>query len=47
MHSEDKSIKPIVSGMHIHPSLSEVVERAFISLMPVHQYDHMLKEGWI
>jgi mycothione reductase len=47
MYAEEKSIKPIVSGMHIHPALSEVVERAFISLMSAHQYDHMFKEGWI
>jgi mycothione reductase len=47
MYTEGRSLKPIVSAMHIHPALSEVVERALISLMPVHQYDHMLKEGWI
>lgn len=47
MYTEERSLKPVVSGMHIHPAMSEVVERALISLMPVHQYDQMLKEGWI
>ena len=47
MYTEERSLKPVVSGMHIHPAMSEVVERALISLMPVHQNDQMLKEGWI
>jgi mycothione reductase len=47
MYTEEKSMQPVVDGMHIHPALSEVVERAFFSLMPPHQYDHMLKEGWL
>jgi len=32
----------IKEGMHIHPSLSEVVERAVSQLMPVDNYYHML-----
>lgn len=47
MYTDNRSMKPIVSGMHIHPALSEAVERAFIALMPVAQYDHMLRQGWI
>jgi dihydrolipoamide dehydrogenase len=47
MNTAERSVQPIVSGMHIHPALGEVVEKAFVSLMPVHQYAHMLKEGWI
>ncbi|MHA1314286.1 MAG: dihydrolipoyl dehydrogenase [Candidatus Helarchaeota archaeon] len=42
MYTKDRSIKPIRDGMHIHPSLSEVVERAFFSVMPVEHYHHML-----
>jgi dihydrolipoamide dehydrogenase len=43
MYSSDGSMRPIIAGMHIHPSLSEVVERACFSLMPVSDYDHMMK----
>lgn len=32
MYTEDGSAMPIFRGMHIHPALSEVVERAFYSL---------------
>jgi dihydrolipoamide dehydrogenase len=35
MYTAERSILPILRGMHIHPSLSEVVERACTSLMPV------------
>ncbi|MBO8182321.1 MAG: dihydrolipoyl dehydrogenase [Archaeoglobus sp.] len=31
-------------AMHIHPSLSEVVERALYNLMPVEHYKHVKKE---
>jgi mycothione reductase len=47
MYTEDGSAKPILAGMHIHPALSEVVERAFTGLMRVHDYNHMLAHGWI
>jgi mycothione reductase len=47
MYTEGKSMEPVIDGMHIHPALSEVVERAFFSLMPPYQYDHALKEGWL
>jgi mycothione reductase len=47
MYTEERSVRAIVEGMHIHPALSEVVERAFFSLMPPYQYDHALKEGWL
>jgi dihydrolipoamide dehydrogenase len=43
MYTEDGSARPITSGMHIHPALSEVVERAFISLMPSEQYQQMIR----
>ncbi|MHC4458590.1 MAG: dihydrolipoyl dehydrogenase [Planctomycetota bacterium] len=45
MHSRDPSITPIIDGMHIHPSLSEVVERAFYFLRPIKDYHHLLNEG--
>ncbi|MFZ7138830.1 MAG: dihydrolipoyl dehydrogenase [archaeon] len=43
MYTQTQSAKPIVDGMHIHPALSEVVERAFRSLMPPEHYHHLLE----
>ena len=41
MYTSDRSIMPIHEGMHIHPALSEVVERAFGALIPVgHRHHH-------
>jgi mycothione reductase len=34
MVTPQRSIAPIITGMHIHPALSEVVERTFLSMMP-------------
>jgi dihydrolipoamide dehydrogenase len=41
MYTPAQSAAPIINGMHIHPALNEVVERAFNSLMPVDQYHHV------
>jgi dihydrolipoamide dehydrogenase len=41
MYTENGSYEPISESMHIHPALSEVVDRAFGSLMPVEHYQHM------
>lgn len=43
MYTPEQSAKPILYGMHIHPALSEVVERAFGSLMPPEQYHHLIE----
>jgi mycothione reductase len=40
MYTPEQSATPIIYGMDIHPSLSEVVTRAFYSLMPVAHYRH-------
>jgi dihydrolipoamide dehydrogenase len=41
MYTKDQSVSPIRDGMHIHPALSEVVERAIGSLRPlVHKHTH-------
>ncbi len=37
MYTSKQNIMPIYRGMHIHPSLSEVVERAFFNL---HSHEH-------
>ena len=42
----ERTMKPILSAMHIHPSLSEVVQRSVSSLMPPQQYHHMIAEHY-
>jgi dihydrolipoamide dehydrogenase len=44
MYTPTLSAKPIIAGMHIYPALSEVVQRAFRSLMPPAQYHHVIEE---
>jgi dihydrolipoamide dehydrogenase len=44
MYSPEQSALPIKQGMHIHPALTEVVERAFSSLMPTDNYHQVLEE---
>ena len=43
MYTPAQSAEPIIEGMHIHPALNEVVERAFRSLMSPDQYHHLLE----
>ncbi len=43
MYTPEQSANPIRHGMHIHPALSEVVERAFSSLVPPSRYHHTLE----
>ncbi len=38
LYTKERTFSPILNGMHIHPSLSQVVERAFARLKPVNQY---------
>lgn len=42
MYTEDRSARPLIDGMHIHPALSEVVYRAFSGLIPVDDYHHFI-----
>ncbi len=42
MYVPEEKADPITQGMHIHPALSEVVEKAFYSLMPPEHYHHVL-----
>ena len=46
MYSKENSAKPILDSMHIHPALSEVVERAFRSLMPPEHYHHLIEQHY-
>lgn len=41
MYAGDGSYEPISDSIHIHPALSEVVDRAFQSLVPVEHYHHL------
>ena len=41
MYTQSGSILPLTKAMHIHPALSEVVERACGRLMPLAQYEHL------
>jgi mycothione reductase len=43
MYTQEQNAKPIRDSMHIHPALSEVVDRAFRSLMPPEHYHHILE----
>jgi len=45
MYTEKQDAKPLMESMHIHPSISEVVDRAFSSLMEPHEYHHMIEHG--
>jgi mycothione reductase len=42
MYTGERSAEAISGAMHIHPALSEVVERAFQALYPPEQYHHVL-----
>jgi mycothione reductase len=46
MNTHTQSAEPMIIGMHIHPALSEVVQRAVSSRMPVDQYHHMIEEHY-
>jgi mycothione reductase len=44
MYTHEQNALPIIRGMHIHPALSEVVAKAFESLMTPEQYHHVMEE---
>jgi mycothione reductase len=46
MYTPEQSAAPILRGMHIHPALSEVVERAFHALMMPEQYHHVIEHHY-
>jgi len=46
MYMHEQSAKPILDSMHIHPALSEVVDRAFRSLMPPEHYHHLIEHQY-
>jgi dihydrolipoamide dehydrogenase len=42
MYTPEQNAESIINGMHIHPALNEVVERAFRSLMSPEQYHQLI-----
>jgi dihydrolipoamide dehydrogenase len=46
MYTSEQTARPILAGIHIHPALSEVVERAFHSLMPPEHYHHLIEHHY-
>jgi mycothione reductase len=46
MYTPDQSAEPLIKAMHIHPALSEVVARAFGSLMTPDLYHHTIEEHY-
>jgi len=46
MYTAEQSAEPIIYGMHIHPALSEVVEKAFHSLMTSEQYHQVIEHHY-
>jgi len=46
MYTPEQSAKPILQAMHIHPALSEVVQKAFDSLAPPEVYHHVLEHHY-
>jgi dihydrolipoamide dehydrogenase len=45
MYTPNQSAEPILDAMHIHPALSEVVQRAFQSVMTPEEYRHLLEHS--
>jgi dihydrolipoamide dehydrogenase len=46
MYTPEQSATPIVRGMHIHPALSEVVQKAADALAPPEVYHHILEHHY-
>ncbi|PVX23735.1 MAG: dihydrolipoyl dehydrogenase [Candidatus Bathyarchaeum sp.] len=46
MYTHEQNARPITDSMHIHPALSEVIDRAFRSLMPPEHYHHLMEHHY-
>jgi dihydrolipoamide dehydrogenase len=46
MYTPEQTARTMLNAMHIHPALSEVVQRAFQSLMAPEQYHHLLEHHY-
>jgi dihydrolipoamide dehydrogenase len=45
MYTPQQTYRPIRDMMHIHPALSEVVDRAFQTFMPPEHYHHTIEHS--
>jgi len=45
MYTHEQNAQPLLDAMHIHPALSEVVQRAFQSLMTPGEYRHSIEHA--
>ena len=45
MYTSDQSARPLLDAMHIHPALTEVVQRAFQAPVSIAQYHHELEHA--
>ena len=45
MYTTDQSARPLLDAMHIHPALTEVVQRAFQAPLTIEQYHHQLQHA--
>ena len=45
MYTSEQTARPLLDAMHIHPALTEVVQRAFQAPMSIQQYHHQLQHG--
>lgn len=45
MYTERQDARPLINSMHIHPSITEVVDRAFSSLMEPREYHRMMEHS--
>ncbi len=43
MYTRERSAQPMLQAMHIHPAMSEVVQKALDALAPPHVYHHVLE----
>ena len=46
MNTPEQSATPLIYGMHIHPALSEVVQKAFSAPMVPEQYHHLILDHY-
>lgn len=46
MYTREQNADPIIHGMHVHPALSEVVQKAFGSLTTPEQYHHLIEHHY-
>ena len=46
MYTVEQTPRPIFNAMYIHPSMSEVIQRAVSNLLTLEEYHHLMKEHY-